>query len=168
MDLLAELGSFAFASRLRRLHDRLKAEATMLYHHRGVDFNDSYFLVGYMLSRQDSMSVTEIANALSVSRPAISQMASDMAKQRLITVKVDPTDRRQRLLSLTDRGHEAVEMIEPLWKAVGDVTDELLGSTGHDCMKAMAELERKLDERSLFARVIGRVDGMGHEEASNG
>ena len=74
MDLLEELGAFAFASRLKRLSDRLKAEATTVYHHQGVDFNDSWFQVGYLLSRKDLMGITEIAKALGISRPAVSQM----------------------------------------------------------------------------------------------
>lgn len=168
MDLLEELGAFAFASRLKRLSDRLKAEVTTVYHHQGVDFNDSWFQVGYMLSRKDMMGITEIARALGISRPAVSQMAGEMAKKRIITIQPDPKDGRRRLLSLTDYGREAVETLKPVWDAVGTSTDELIESTGLDILKAISDIERGLKHRSLFSRVIGRLSGPEEKEVSNG
>jgi DNA-binding MarR family transcriptional regulator len=168
MDLLEELGAFAFASRLKRLSDRLKAEATTIYHHQGVDFNDSWFQVGFMLSRTDKMGITEIARALGISRPAVSQMAGEMAKKHLITIQPDPKDGRRRLLSLTDYGREAVETLKPVWDAVGESTDGLIESTGLDVLKAITDIERGLEHRSLFSRVIGKLDGPEEKEVSNG
>jgi DNA-binding MarR family transcriptional regulator len=168
MDLLKDLGTFAFASRLKRLGDRLKSEATTLYHHRGVDFNDSWFLVGYMLSRQENLTVTEMAKALGISRPAISQIATDMARHRLISVRIDTADRRRKILSLTDSGREAVEMLEPVWRAVADCTDELIASSGQDVLKAINAIERGIKARSLFARVLDRLEEERVERASNG
>ena len=43
MDMMSEFGALAFASRLRRLGDRLKAEATKLYRANGIEFNDSWY-----------------------------------------------------------------------------------------------------------------------------
>ena len=168
MDLLEELGAFAFASRLRRLSDRLKAEATTIYHHQGVDFNDSWFQVGFMLSRSDRMSITEIARALGISRPAVSQMAGEMVRKNLVTIQPDPKDGRRRLLSLTEYGREAVDTLKPVWDAVGESTDELIESTGLDILKAISDIERGLKHRSLFSRVIGRLDGPEEKEVSNG
>jgi len=165
MDLVKELGVMAFASRLSRLSDRLKADATTLYHHRGVDFNDKWFLIAYMLSKNETMTVAEIAKALGVSRPSISQDLTEMANHGLITVQPDERDRRKRLLSLTYIGKEAVAALEPVWKAVGDCTCELLTSTGKDIMKAISDIERELERRSLFSRVVERLYGSKHEHA---
>ncbi len=166
MDLLKELGTFVFASRLKRLSDRLKSEATTLYHHRGADFNDNWFLVGYMLSRKENLTVTEMAKALGISRPAISQIASEMVKRRLIRVRIDETDRRRKILSLTDGGREAVDSLEPVWNAVADCTKELIATSGQDVLKAIDAIERGIETRSLFARVLDRLDVDGHEQAS--
>jgi DNA-binding MarR family transcriptional regulator len=166
VDLLKNLGTFTFASRLRRLSDRLKAEATTLYHHRGADFNDSWFLVGYMLSKQDNLTVTEMAKALGISRPAISQVASDMAGHRLVSVRIDPSDRRRRILSLTDRGRETVESLEPIWRAVAECTAELIAESGQDVFKTIETIEKGIEKRSLFARVLDRLED--EDQISNG
>ncbi len=165
MDILKKLGTFAFASRLKRLSDRLKAEATTLYHHEGADFNDSWFLVGYMLSKEENLTVTEMAQALGISRPAISQIASEMGRHRLIHVRVDEADRRRKILSLTDRGREAVESLKPVWRAIAECTEELIASSGQDVLKAIASIEKGIEKRSLFARVMDRLEGSGHGQA---
>jgi len=55
MDMMCEFGAMVFASRLRRLGDRLKAEATKLYRANGIEFNDSWFLVAFVLSNREGV-----------------------------------------------------------------------------------------------------------------
>ena len=102
MDLMRELGSMAFASRLRRLSDRLKSEATRLYQSRGIDFNDSWFLIAFMLSKREGITIKEVSDAFGISHSAISQMASAMKREKFIESRQDARDRRRNLLFLTE------------------------------------------------------------------
>lgn len=167
MDVIRKFGAFTFASRLKRLSDRLKAEATTLYHHQGIDFNDSWFLVGYLLSRQDNMNVTEMAQTLGISNSAVSQIVCDMERHNLLTIETDEHDKRCRLLSLSEDGREAVDKLLPVWEAVRDCTEELMESTGQDVLKAIADIEKELEHRSLFARVIDRISDSGGVQPSS-
>lgn len=153
MDLIRESGTMTFASRLKRLSDRLKSEATKIYHSYGVEFNDSWFLVAFALSKREGSSVNEIAEMLGISHAAVSQMYGAMERKGLLTVKEDSEDRRRKLLCLSETGRAAVERLEPIWNAVGESTDELLTSTGLDFLKAVESIEEALDEKSLFERV---------------
>ena len=159
MDLIRECGTMTFASRLKRLGDRLKAEATKLYHSCGVEFNDSWFLVAFALSRKEGLSVNDIAETLGISHAAVSQMYSAMERKGLLTVQGDEKDRRRKLLFLTDDGHAAVEKLEPIWNAVGESTDELLASTGQEVLQAIASIEKALDKKNLFERVKESMQG---------
>ena len=165
MDLIRECGTMTFASRLKRLGDRLKAEATKLYHSCGVEFNDSWFLVAFALSRKEGLSVNDIAETLGISHAAVSQMYSAMERKGLLTVQGDEKDRRRKLLFLTDDGHAAVEKLEPIWNAVGESTDELLASTGQEVLQAIASIEKALDKKNLFERVKESMQG---KSRSNG
>ncbi|MDD3642683.1 MAG: hypothetical protein PHQ19_04375, partial [Candidatus Krumholzibacteria bacterium] len=60
-------------------------------------------------------------------------------------------------LSLTDEGRETVASLESVWKAVGDVTQELIESSNPQLLEAIARIERALEERSLFSRVTERL-----------
>jgi DNA-binding MarR family transcriptional regulator len=153
MDLIKESGTMTFASRLKRLGDRLKAEATKIYHSHGVEFNDSWFLVAFALSKREGSSVNEIAEMLGISHAAISQMYGAMERKGLLTIQEDPGDRRRKLLFLSETGRASVEKLEPIWDAVSESTDELLASIGLDFMRAIASIEESLDEKSLYERV---------------
>ncbi len=165
MDMMREFGPMAFASRLRRLGDRLKAEATKLYRAHGIEFNDSWFLVALILSYREGISVAEVAEAFGVSHSAISQMVTAMERKRLLIGRPDELDRRRTLLHLTKEGRSAVKALRPIWDAVGECTNELIASTGKDLLLAITEVEEQLEQQNLFTRVTERIKSDGtHEE----
>jgi len=153
MDTLRELGTFALASRMKRLAERLKSEASRVYRDRGIDFNDSWFLAAWMLSQQDGITASEMADRLGVSRPAISQMAAGMHGKDLIVYERDSEDGRRRRISLTEKGRETVKALAPLWQDVSDVTTGVVESTGVDFLAGLAGLEDAFDENSLSERI---------------
>ena len=123
------------------------------YNAHGIDFNDSWFLVAFILSSDEGLSVTDMAEKLGISRAAISQMYRAMERNGLLVVHMDDRDRRRKLLFLTEEGRAAVTALEPIWNAVGECTDNLVESTGQDVLKAISDIERGLEKRSLFERV---------------
>ena len=157
MDVMREFGAMAFASRLRRLSDRLKSEATKLYRENGIEFNDSWFLIALMLSNREGISVTEAADALGFSHAAISQMAAAMERKGLLVGSPDERDRRRTLLHLTDEGRSTIDELRPIWDAIGECTGELIGSTGEDFLPAITEIEEQLEQQSLLSRVTERM-----------
>jgi DNA-binding MarR family transcriptional regulator len=157
MDMMREFGAMAFASRLRRLGDRLKAEATKLYRAQGIEFNDSWFLLALVLSTREGISVSEVAKAFGISHAAISQMAAAMEGKGLLTGRPDDRDRRRTLLYLTRKGRSAVTALQPIWTAVGDCTQEMIASTGKDLLLGITEIEEQLEQQDLFARVTEQM-----------
>jgi DNA-binding MarR family transcriptional regulator len=159
MDTIREFGAMAFASRLKRLGDRLKSDATKLYRANGVEFNDSWFLVALALSNREGISVVDIANAFRVSHPAISQIVTAMQRKGLVSARADERDRRRRVLHLTKKGRSAIRVLRPIWEAIGASTEELIASTGTDFLAAISDIEEQLERKSLFTRVTGRMNG---------
>jgi DNA-binding MarR family transcriptional regulator len=157
MDLIRELGVITFASRLRRLSDRLKAEATQIYQALGIDFSDAWFLVGLTLSRHESLTSSDIAEMLGVSRPAVSQMASAMAKRGLIEVRTDDHDRRRKCLTLSKKGRKIVDSLRPIWEMVGTCAGEVIEESGYDMMGAISAFEKGHEEKSIYDRVMKRM-----------
>lgn len=158
MDMMREFGAMVFASRLRRLGDRLKSEATKLYRANGIEFSDSWFLVALVLSHREGISVTEVADAFGISHAAISQMVTAMERKGLLVGHVDERDRRRTLLYLTKEGRSAVEALRPIWEAVGECTEELIASTDKDLLLTISKFEEQLEQQSLFIRVAERME----------
>lgn len=61
--------------------------------------------------RQGSASVSELAKQKRISRPAVSQGVETLVKRGLIRRKVNPQDRRQVLLELTENGNALLDAI---------------------------------------------------------
>ncbi|MBU8920516.1 MAG: MarR family transcriptional regulator [Bacteroidales bacterium] len=152
-DVLKELGAFAFASRMKRLSDRLKAEVSQVYLEQGITFNDSWFLVGVMLSKHKRMTVTDMAEALGISPPAISQVYGDMVKAGIVEVETGDIDRRQRILSLTPAGASVVEALNPIWNAFEICTKDLFEEAGCDALAALTAMEECLEKKSMIQRL---------------
>jgi DNA-binding MarR family transcriptional regulator len=153
MDMMREFGALALASRLRRLSDRLKTEATKLYRANGVEFNDSWFLLALVLSNREGISVTEAAEGLGISHAAISQMATAMERKGLIIERPDEGDRRRTLLYLTGQGRSIIEELRPFWDAVGKCAEKLIASTGQDFLLVISKFEEQLERQDLSVRV---------------
>lgn len=158
MNLIEEMGAFAFASRLMRLSERLKSEVSTVYHSCGMDFDDHWFLVGYMLSDKPSMTVSDMASRLGVSRPRITRMIEEMVTHGLVSLDSDPEEPGQKLVSLTDDGEETVLELKKVWQAVGEATEELISESHPELLEAITKMESGLDDRSLFSRVSSRIN----------
>jgi hypothetical protein len=68
MDIITELAELAFASRLKRLSERLAKDVLLLYRKLDVDFEARWFSVLYTLS---PMAVTKLAQSLVLTHMAI-------------------------------------------------------------------------------------------------
>lgn len=158
MNLITEMGAFAFASRLMRLSERLKSEVSTVYHSCGMDFDDHWFLVGYMLSDQPSMTVVDMASKLGVSRPRITRMIEEMVMHGLVSLDSDPEEPGQKLVTLTDDGEDTVVELRKIWQAVGEATEELISESHPELLEAITKMESGLDNRSLFSRVSSRIN----------
>jgi hypothetical protein len=51
-----------------------------------------------------------------------------------------------------------VDVLQPIWAAVGTCTDELISETGADLLSAMTEMENRLDRSDLVTRVSRHLE----------
>jgi DNA-binding MarR family transcriptional regulator len=73
-----------------------------------------------------SMSVKELAHAATIDAPAATVAVNDLEERGLVVREIDPTNRRCKVVSLTERGHAIVRDID----AITDPAPEVL--TGLD------------------------------------
>jgi DNA-binding MarR family transcriptional regulator/predicted N-acetyltransferase YhbS len=163
-DIIKQLGALAFASRLKRLSERLMQDVSRVYKEQDVEFEARWFPVAFILMRRSAMSVTDIAEALGLTHPAVSQIAALMKNEGLIDSTKDETDERRSLLALTAKGKKTLESLKPIWKAIEQSTAELLDSGGADLLSGLSKIERQLDNRDMYTRVTELI-GHGRAEA---
>lgn len=90
------------------------------------------------LSRQ-SMTVKELARAATIDAPAATVAINDLEERGLVVREPDPTNRRCKLVSLTDAGRAIVDRID----AVDDPAPDVLAALGEgDLMQLRALLAK--------------------------
>lgn len=152
-DIVRGLGPLALVSRLRRLGDQLYRDITRSYAATDGRLEPRWFPVLHALSDGESRSVTQLGSMIGMTHPAVNQIAQKMADGGLLESRVDGTDQRRRLLSLTDAGLEECKRLEPFWAQLARAVDDLVAEAGGGFFRELESLEREFTRRSLESRM---------------
>lgn len=152
-DSIGLLGPMAFASRLKRLHERLIRDVGRLYEGLGFAFEPRWFLLFYSLHDRGPASITELASALSQSHAAVNQVAGELLQAGLVSETRHKGDHRKRLLKLTSKGKTLASRMMPIWLEIGKATTELFRDSGVDMVAGLEATEQTLDQASIYDRV---------------
>jgi DNA-binding MarR family transcriptional regulator/N-acetylglutamate synthase-like GNAT family acetyltransferase len=157
MNLVKLLGEVAFGSRLRLLTDRFLQDGAKIYKSQNIDFEPRWFTTFYLLTKRSPLSITEIADELGYTQPAVTQVANVLLKNGLVKVIKHKEDTRKKMLVLSQKGIELLPKLEPIWAAFEDAIKELFKTIGYDVLLIVDKLESALDEKDMFTRVSGHV-----------
>ena len=128
-------------------------DGATIYTHNQIEFEPKWFPVFQALMNKESMSVTEIAEAVGMKHPSVSQIVKEMEKKRIITSNVCHDDGRRRLLKLTPEGKKLIPQLEQVWKDISNVMHGLLSSHSEDLLCAIEQLENDFEQQSFSERV---------------
>lgn len=153
MDLVHELGELALATRLKRLSERLSNDVSKIYKESEVDFEAKWFLILSLLQKEKLMAITEIADSLQLSHPAIVQFVQELTQKKLIKTVVDKNDGRKRMVSLTLNGKKTMERIAPILTSIKAENKRWIEGASANILCILTELEQALDEQSMYQRI---------------
>jgi DNA-binding MarR family transcriptional regulator len=153
MNVIDNSGLLAIATRLQRLSDQFRKDGVQIYKARGIDFQPKWFPVIYTLHHKPGIGVMELAAEIGYAHPSTIILLRELEKEKLIQSKKDRHDERKRLLLLTQKGHELISRMQPVWEAMTAATAELT-QTQNNLLKAIEEVEAKFRERSFLERAL--------------
>lgn len=164
MDFIKELGYLAIASRMKRLTEHFMRGGGQAYKSLGIDFEPRWFTVFYLIYSQDEpLSISEIADSLKISHPAVIQTAQMLTKKGLIKSFQDSQDRRIRRLTMTGKGKELVNFLIPIWSDFETATVEIFEKAGVDMLGSIQRIETCLEEEDIGSRIINRIKQRQYE-----
>jgi DNA-binding MarR family transcriptional regulator/predicted GNAT family acetyltransferase len=153
MEFHKTAGQMALGSRLRRLGDMLMNDAEQLYRLYDVDIDPRWFPVFYMLTTKGSAGITELANAIGQTHPAVSQVVSSMMKKDIVFTKKCTEDARINKVALTEKGRAIAVNLQPQYLDVNSAIDSMPNAIGSKIWAALAEIEHELADKGLYERV---------------
>ena len=84
---------------------------------RPLDLTNGQFSLLMALNRPKPPSIAPLAEFLAMDRTTLTAALKPLERRRLLTVSIDPGDRRGRLLRLTAKGRALLAKAVPIWKA---------------------------------------------------
>ena len=101
----------ALGRKIGRIHSKACAEYK-------ITAGQSFVL--FDLQAHEGSSMTEISTRLQLDTPAVTGYIDRLEKEALVVRDSDPNDRRSLRISLTEKGKEIVQLIQPKTQAVHD------------------------------------------------
>jgi DNA-binding MarR family transcriptional regulator/N-acetylglutamate synthase-like GNAT family acetyltransferase len=153
-DILRHVGYLGLASRLKRLADKLQAEAVSVFDARAYPIQTTHFPLIAALEANGPLSVTAAVETTGVSQPAITRIHNALQKMGLTDTRPIEGDNRQKEIFLTPAGEAlTAEMRASFWPAVREAAEQLCLYPDHDLLAEISLVETRLAEQPLSARI---------------
>lgn len=99
-----------------RINDRLLTIGDATVKDLGLT-SARWLVLGAIALSRTPTTVAQIARTMGLTRQGVQRLANDMAAAGLIDMQDNPSDRRARVVALTDAGREAYEAALERWRA---------------------------------------------------
>ena len=152
-DFLKDLGFLGVTARLKRLSDKLSYSIKELYSENLIDIEPSWHLVFLLLKKKKQSTMTEIAESLHLSQPAMTKMINRMSKKNYIEVIRDSNDKRKKILQLSSKAKRELPRFEVIWAAGENSIREIL-KANLAFLDSLAEFEEQIDSKSFKDRAL--------------
>ncbi len=116
------------------------AQNTLRVHGHSITIDQ--WLVLRMLKDHPDVSQNDLADLIFKDKASVTRILDLLEQQKFLTRKTDPDNRRRSRLSLTPKGHKAVEAIMPIVTRYRKAA--LLGISEKDLLKTQAVLDRMI------------------------
>lgn len=154
-DFLQTLEFAGFTARIKRLSESMMYDAKTLYKASRIDIEPNWHLLFLLLKTKGELSVTEIAQELGFSHPAIIKITQKMAGKGYLESIDHPTDSRKKLLKLTPQSIKQLPEFEKNWSVIESVIQEFVDA---DFLNKLSQIEDKLAEKKMVERFKERTE----------
>lgn len=160
MDFYQNLGYLILGSRLRRLSEHYLSEINQVYLSKNIDFDASWFPVFYLLSQHQPISNQELADNMSVSHSAASQLINTLKKRKLVQTVRDKVDGRRLEIGLTEAGENLLKQLLPIWSAIEQTMLEKLCNDVEDIglLNALTATEKVFQKEPLAQSIFKKIE----------
>jgi DNA-binding MarR family transcriptional regulator len=103
---------------------------------RPLKLTNGQFSLLMAINRREPPSIGNVATVLAMDRTTLTANLKPLQRRRLLTVAVDPADKRSRHLALTPAGRALLAKAVPLWRRTHAAIERLLARSNPDDLRA--------------------------------
>ena len=153
MDLLSNLGYLSSASRFRRISERLYLDGDKIYSNSGIAFKASWFSVFYVLSKSEQpVTVLDIANQIDFSHISVKNVVRELEKVNLVNIKVNPADKRSKLIALSKKGESMLKDLSPIWHSFSSALKGIFDAGHPDILNILNRIDHEIETKPIYER----------------
>jgi DNA-binding MarR family transcriptional regulator len=103
---------------------------------RPVGLTSGQFSLLMSLNRAEPPTMGQVSALLAMDRTTLTANLKPLERRELVTVTIDPADRRARRMHLTPAGRTVLAAAVPIWEATHAEAERLLGESSPDRLRA--------------------------------
>lgn len=154
-DFLQELKHLGFTARIKRLNEGIVASTMDHYSNLNLALEPNWHVIFLLLKQRETQTVTEMAQTLGFSHPAMIKTTRKMKEQGYLESQKDELDRRKTLIRLSTKGKRLLPKFEKEWNRIQEVLKEVVDDT---LLEKLDTLEQNLKESSFSERYATRFE----------
>ena len=152
IDLLAGLGVGFLGSRLKRLAERMQADAAEVARSLDLPVQPAQVSLLLTIRLHGPLTVGELAERLQLAQPTVTRALG--ALEAFVKVQRSTGDQRTKRLGLTKKGEALMVRIQTqLMPRIEPAAASLVQGLSGDFMQGLAQVEARLSEASLLSRI---------------
>ena len=109
---------------LSRIHYRLASYFKNEFKKRGIDMSPGQMGILMVLDRDRETSMGDLSRTLEIDNAAVTRLVDKLEKQRLAERRINPRDRRQMLIAITDAGLHQAQILKGVVQAANRKIEE--------------------------------------------
>jgi len=157
-DTMVMLAYLAGANRFRRISEKLYVDGDKIYRDAGIDFKASWFSVYYVLALSESpQTVMQIAQQINFSHITVKNVLRELESAELINIIPNPTDKRSKLISLSDKGKYLIRQLKPTWLSFSAALKRIFQSGHPDFMNSLDRIDREIARNRINEIISGEL-----------
>ncbi|MEX0363127.1 MAG: GNAT family N-acetyltransferase [Allomuricauda sp.] len=154
-DFLQELKHLGFTARIKRLNESIVASTVDHYSSLNLALEPNWHVIFLLLKQRDTLTVTEMAQTLGFSHPAMIKTTRKMKEQGYLEYQKDALDQRKTLIQLSKKGKRLLPKFEKEWNRIQQVLQEVVDDA---LLNKLDTLEQNLKESSFSERYAIRFE----------
>jgi DNA-binding MarR family transcriptional regulator len=155
-DIVRAHGYLTLGTRLKRIGERLQGDTQRIIDEHGAAVPASQFTFLAALDGLGPLTVGELAGALGVTQPGVTRTIGQLVKLGLVTLRPGRDDQRQRVVRLTAKGRQTVDLGKrEIWPRVVAAVADLCRDLSGPLLDQLTQLEDGLAEQPLDRRPGG-------------